>query len=105
MSGGHYTTVVLPIKGGGSKVYELDPCVPHSSYGSLGEGAVLAVPVTRHEQDVLGLQVSVGKVVVVKELDSIAELVGDMSDLIQRVSNISISFQEVKHGFPQDFKS
>jgi hypothetical protein len=60
--------VVLPIKGGRPEVDQLDPGVPHAAEGALGGGAVLAGPVARHKQDVLGLQVSVGQVVVVQEL-------------------------------------
>ena len=66
--------VVLPVEGGRAKVDELDPGVPHPSKVPLRRRAVLGAPVRRDEQDVLRLQVGVGKVVVVQELDKKGKL-------------------------------
>ena len=60
--------VVLPVEGGRAKVDELDPGVPHPPKVPLRRRAVLGAPVGRDEQDVLRLQVGVGEVVVVQEL-------------------------------------
>ena len=59
MPSGDHRAVVLPVKGGRPEVNELDSRVPHPSDVALGGGAVLAVPVVGHEQDVLRLQVRV----------------------------------------------
>ena len=59
---------MLPVEGGRAEVDELDPGVAHAPDVALGGGAVLAVPVRAHEQDVLRLQVGVGQVVVVQKL-------------------------------------
>merc|ERR1719233_2780191 len=75
VSGRDNRAVVLPVEGGGPEVDELDPSVPHASDVPLGGGAVLAVPVVGHEQDVLRLQVRVCQMVIMQELDSIAQLV------------------------------
>ena len=68
VSGGDDRAVVLPVEGGRAEVDELDPGVAHAPDVALGGGAVLAVPVRAHEQDVLRLQVGVGQVVVVQKL-------------------------------------
>ena len=68
VSGGDDRAVVLPVEGGRAEVDELDPGVAHAPDVALGRGAVLAVPVRAHEQDVLRLQVGVGQVVVVQKL-------------------------------------
>ena len=68
MSGADHGAVVLPVKGRRPEVDELDPGVAHAPDVALVGGAVLAVPVRAHKQDVLRLQVSVGQVVVMKKL-------------------------------------
>ena len=68
VSGGDDRAVVLPVEGGRAEVDELDPGVAHAPDVALGGGAVLAVPVRAHEQDVLRLQAGVGQVVVVQKL-------------------------------------
>ena len=74
MSGGDDRAVVLPVEGGRAEVDELDPGVAHAPDVALGGGAVLAVPVRAHEQDVLRLQVGVGQVVVVQKLKKISRV-------------------------------
>ena len=66
--------VVLPVEGGRAEVDQLDPGVPHSTEVALRRRAVLRAPVGRDEQDVLRLQVGVGEVVVVQELDKKGKL-------------------------------
>ena len=66
----HDAGVVLPVKGRRAKVDELDAGVAHSPYVSLGGWAELGVPVRGHEQDVLRLQVRVGQVALVQELNT-----------------------------------
>ena len=68
VSGADHGAVVLPVKGRRPEVNELDPGVAHAPDVALVGGAVLAVPVRAHKQDVLRLQVSVGQVVVMKKL-------------------------------------
>ena len=70
MSSRDNRAVVLPVEGCGPEVDELDPRVPHSSDVPLGGGAVLAVPVVGHEQDVLRLQVRVCQMVIMQELEN-----------------------------------
>ena len=69
--GRHHRRVVLPVEGGGPEVDELDARVFHAAHGALRVGADLGVPVMAYEQDVLGLQVRVGQVVVMQELNKI----------------------------------
>ena len=66
--------VVLPVEGGRAKVDQLHPGVPHPPEVALRRRAVLRAPVGRDEQDVLRLQVGVGEVVVVQELDKKGKL-------------------------------
>ena len=66
--------MVFPVESGRPKVDELDPGVPHPPKVPLRCRAVLGAPVRRDEQDVLRLQVGVGKVVVVQELDKKGKL-------------------------------
>ena len=66
--------VVLPVEGSRAKVDELDPGVPHPPKVPLRRRAVLGAPVGRDKQDVLRLQVGVGEVVVVQELDKKGKL-------------------------------
>ena len=61
--------VVLPVEGGRAEVDQLHPGVPHPPEVALRRRAVLRAPVGRDEQDVLRLQVGVGEVVIVQELD------------------------------------
>ena len=60
--------VVFPVEGGRAKVNQLHPRVPHPPEVALRRGAVLRAPVGRDKEDVLRLQVGVGEVVVVQEL-------------------------------------
>ena len=34
-------------------------------------------------------------------LDSVAELVGDMSDLLQRITNVAVALEKVEHRLPE----
>lgn len=77
VSGADHGAVVLPVKGRRPEVDELDPGVAHAPDVALVGGAVLAVPVRAHKQDVLRLQVGVGQVVVVKKL-KIKEVQNDL---------------------------
>ena len=61
--------MVFPVEGGRAKVDQLHPRVPHPPEVALRRGAVLRAPVRRDEEDVLRLQVGVGEVVVVQELE------------------------------------
>lgn len=81
MSGGDDRAVVLPVEGGRAEVDELDPGVAHAPDVALGGGAVLAVPVRAHEQDVLRLQVGVGQVVVVQKLKKKISIVENIIDI------------------------
>ena len=65
----HHRRVVLPVERGRAKVDQLDPGVLHAAHGALRGGADVGVPVRAHKQDVLRLQVRVGQVVVVQELE------------------------------------
>ena len=68
MPGADHRAVMLPVEGRRPEVDELDPGVAHPPDVPLAGGAVLAVPVRAHKQDVLRLQVRVGQVVVVEKL-------------------------------------
>ena len=68
--------VVFPVEGGRAKVDQLHPRVPHPPEVALRRGAVLRAPVGRDEQDVLRLQVGVGEVVIVQELDKKVYCIG-----------------------------
>lgn len=68
MARAHHAAVVLPVEGGRPKVDQLDPGVSHPAEGPLGGRAILAGPVVADKQDVFRLQVRVGEVVVVQEL-------------------------------------
>ena len=60
VAGAHHAAVVLPLEGGRPKVDEFDACVAHPSDGfALVHDGVVQVPVVRHEQHVLRLQVRV----------------------------------------------
>ena len=60
---------------GESEVDELDSGVPHPPDVPLVGGAVLAVPVLAHEQNVFRLQVSVSQMVFVEKLRTDLELI------------------------------
>lgn len=49
------------------------------------------------KQDVLRLQISVCQLVVMQELHSIAELVRDVSDVVNRVRLVVVVLEEVEH--------
>ena len=71
MAGRHHAAVVLPVEGGRPEVDEFDPRVAHPAYVPLAGWTVVARPVLCHEQDVLRLQVRVGQVVIVQELQAV----------------------------------
>ena len=75
VSGGHNTAVVLPVESGRAEVDELHSRVSHPSDVPLIGGAVLAVPVLAHEQNVFRLQVSVSQMVFVEKLQTDLELI------------------------------
>lgn len=54
------------------------------------------LPVRRDEEDVLWLQIRVCELAIVQELDRVADLVGDVTNLVQRVRMIIIIFLKVK---------
>ena len=80
---GHDGGVMLPLERRGPKVYQLDSGITHASHRLLDERRcrrcrrnrhALDVPVVGHEEDVLGLKVGVSQLVVVHELDRVAQL-------------------------------
>ena len=73
--GGDHAAVVLPVERGRAEVDELDSGVPHPPDVPLVGGAVLAVPVLAHEQNVFRLQVSVSQMVFVEKLQTDLELI------------------------------
>ena len=66
--GADHRAVVLPVEGRWPEVDQLDPGVAHAPDVPLVGRAVVADPVRAHKQDILGLQVRVGQVVVMKKL-------------------------------------
>ena len=55
-------------------------------------GVVRDFPVRRDEENVFWLQICVGEFALVQELDRVTHLIGDMSDLVQRVRVIVVFF-------------
>ena len=70
VSGGDHTTVVLPVERRRAEVDELHSGVPHPPDVPLVGGAVLAVPVVVHKQNVLRLQVGVSQMIFVEKLET-----------------------------------
>lgn len=114
MSGGHDLGMMFPIKSGRAKVDESDLGVLDSSHVSSLMGMneyklhmhelnlfvlhtyLLGVkgdlPVGGDKEDIFRLQVGVGQLAVVEELDRVAELIGDVSDLVQSIGMIVVLF-------------
>ena len=97
----HDGGVVLVIKSRAAKVYESDlgvledPDLPALLPVLLAD-VVLEV-VTAEEKDVLRLQVSVGQTMVMKKVDREAQLVGDLSHMLDGVRVVVVVFKEVEH--------
>lgn len=96
--------VVLPVERRAPEVDQLDPRVPHPPDSALRGGTQLGVPVATDEQDVLRLEVGVRQVIFMQKLDSIAELVGDVAHLLQRIADVPVALQEVEHGLTEDLE-
>ena len=75
--------MVLPVKGGRTKVDQFDPGISHPSDVSLGIGTVFRIPIVGYKQNIFWLQIRMGQVVVMKKL--------------QIIISIKITFQECKH--------
>jgi hypothetical protein len=96
--------MVLPVKSGRPKVNKLHSRVPHASDVPLGGGAVFAVPVVGYEQNIFRLQIRVSQMIFVEKLDSIAKLVGHMTDLLQWITNVAIALEKIKDGLSENLK-
>lgn len=77
-------------------------CITVASYFSCVERRA---EVRVHKKDIFWLQVSVGELVVVQKLDSIAQLIGNVADLIHRVRLVIVVFEEVEYAETEHFKS
>ena len=62
------------------------------------------MPVIGHEEHVLRLEIGVGQLVVVHEPDRVAQLVGDVAHLLERVRHVRVALQEVKDGLAEDLE-
>ena len=97
----HDGRVVLVIKSRAAEIDESDlrvledPDLP-ALFPVLLADVVLEV-VAAEEQDVLRLQVSVGQAMVMKKVDREAELVGDLSHVLDGVRVVVVVFKEVEH--------
>ena len=93
----HDRRVMLPLERRRPEVDQLDASVSHASHRLLDDGRrrrsrrncdALDVPVVGHEEDVFRLEVGVSQLVVVHELDRVAQLVGDVTNLLERVGDV-----------------
>ncbi len=87
----HNRRVMLPLERRRPEVDQLDARISHASHRLFdggrrrrrrGYGDAFDVPVVGYEEDVFRLEVGVSQLVVVHELDRVAQLVGDVPDLL-----------------------
>ena len=93
--------VMLVVKRGGTEVDQPDFRVLDEPHVLLLAGVVDDVVAGVEEEDVLRLQVGVGQSVVVHEFYGVAELVGHLPDLFQRVGFVVVVLEEVEDAGPQ----
>ena len=111
--GRHDGGVVLPLERRRPEVDQLDARVAHASHRLLRHVSgrrrrrhrdAVDEPVVGDEQHVLGLEIGVRQLVVVHEPDRVAQLVGDVAHLLERVRHVRVALQEVKDGLAEDLE-
>ena len=100
MSRGHNTAVMLPVERSRAEVNELHSGVPHPSDVPLVRGAVLAVPVVAHKQNVFWLQVGVSQMIFVEKLETDLELLSIQNYIaILNERGLGVSFNNVFYNY------
>ena len=98
MSGRYDGAVMLVVKSCTAEVDEPDFCVTDESEVLLLLAVVDLIVGAVIEEDVFRLEVRVGETVVVQELDCVAQLVGDLSHLFDRVGHVVVVLEKVEDG-------